>query len=321
MRRLDLSKNRLETITFNTDPLVSLEYLDLRHNKFASLDAASMQRLNILLTYENRNISTTKSIDIKLKFNPFHCSCETVNSLNWLLSLNETFTCTLKSERKQVDKWSVKRAEYLCIENIVITICSVLSLILLVLIIAAIRIIIRRRRMLHKRREIQYGIQLYAGNGNDKRNPPVFLSFCSVDEEIVMNEIFPNLNAGLGKILNTEVRCVATGGHDFRPGFPVGNEIIRCVEASSVVVFFVTNNFCRKMWCRNETLVAHYDNKPIILMLWEKVDIKLMPKHMSKFYQEYVRVHWIEENGQRVMQPGWDELCEAIVRLFGENVI
>ena len=321
LRRLDLSKNKLETITFNTNPLVSLEYLDLRYNNFASLDAASIQRLNMLLTYESRNISPTKQVDIKIKFNPFYCSCETVNFLKWLITLNETYTCTLNSERKQIDKLSIQRAEYLCIKNIVITSSSVLSLILLVLIIIAIYVIIRRRRLLHMRREIEIAKQLYAHYESNRGNPPVFLSFCSADEEIVLNEIFPNLNAGLKKILNTEVRCVATGGHDFRPGFSVGNEIIRCVEASSVVVYFVTNNFCRKMWCRSEALVAHCDNKPIILMLWEKVNIKLMPKHMSKFYQEYVRVHWVKENGQRVMQPGWDELCQAIVRLFGENAV
>ena len=321
LKRLDLSKNKLETITFNTNPLVSLEYLDLRYNKFASLDAVSIQRLNMLLIYENRNISRTKPVVIKMKFNPFDCSCETVNFLKWLFTLNETYTCTLNSERKQVDKLSIQRAEYLCIKNIVITISSVLSLILLVLINIAIYVIIRRRRLLHKRSEIELAIQLYAHNENNRRNPPVFLSFCNADEEIVMDEIFPNLNASLKKILNTEVRCVATGGHDFRPGFSVGNEIIRCVEASSVVVFFVTNNFCRKRWCRNEAVVAHYDNKPIVLMLWEKVNIKLMPKYMSKFYQEYVRVHWVEENEQRVMQPGWDVLCEAIVQLFGENVV
>ena len=147
----------------------------------------------------------------------------------------------------------------------------------------------------------------------------LLFSFCSEDEEVVLEEIYPKLNEGLKKILDAESRCVAIGGIDFRPGFPLANEIIRCIEGSSVVVFFVTNAFCRKAWCRNEALVAHSDNKPTVLMLWEKVDVKLMPKHLYKHYLLYTRVHWVQEQGQRIMKPDWNELCEAIVRLIGEN--
>lgn len=161
------------------------------------------------------------------------------------------------------------------------------------------------------------GIEHFAAN--EQNIQPVFLSFCSEDDETVMQDIFPYLENGLKKILNTDASCVATGYNAFRPGFSLANEIIRCVEASSVVVFFVTNAFLRKMWCKNETLVAHYENKPIVLMLWEKVDEELMPKHLYKHYVEHARVHWVQENGQRIMKPGWDELCEAIVRLFAEN--
>ena len=70
------------------------------------------------------------------------------------------------------------------------------------------------------------------------------------------------------------------------------------------------------MWCRNEALVAHYENKPMILMIWEELDLKQMPKYMLLHYQEHTRVHWIQEDGQRVMKPDMEKLCEAIVSLF-----
>ena len=121
---------------------------------------------------------------------------------------------------------------------------------------------------------------------------------------------------GLQKLLNTDSRCVATGYNDFRPGMSLANEIIRCVEESSVVIFFVTNAFCMKMWCRNETLIAYYENKPTILMIWEELDLRLMPKYLYHHYLHNARVHWVTENGHRVMKPDWDNLCESVVSLF-----
>ena len=66
-----------------------------------------------------------------------------------------------------------------------------------------------------------------------------FSSFCNEDGNIVMEDIVPKLEEGLEKLLNTDSRCVTTGYTDFRPGMSLANEIIRCIEESSVVIFFL----------------------------------------------------------------------------------
>ena len=334
LKILDLAHNKLESITFRTDSLQSLLMLDLSYNKIKSLDPANIDRLNQLLnqpyvvvtsesfltnrsSYSSLMVHNT-SFQISFKGNPFVCACTDTNFVYWLEALNESDTCIFISEQKKIDKHSLRQIEYLCKEKIVITVFSIFAFVMIALLSIMFYLILKEFRKMQRRKGIYMGIELYKVNRDERHSPPVFLSFCYEDEEIAMDAIYPNLDLCLRNLLNTEARCVATGGTDFRPGYSLTNEIIRCVEASSVVVFFVTNKFCETLWCKNETLAAHYDKKPIVLMLWEEVDPKLMPKQLYKHFKEYARVHWIHENGVRVMKPDWQGLSEAIVMLFSK---
>ena len=58
-----------------------------------------------------------------------------------------------------------------------------------------------------------------------------------------MGQIYPNLEKGLQEILNKYSKCVTTGYSAFRPGYSLANEIIRCIEASSAVVFLSQIHF------------------------------------------------------------------------------
>lgn len=316
LKVLDLSKNQLDFVTFKTDSLTSLLVLDLSDNRIAFLDETSLRMLNNLLPPPGP-MQNSRKVRISLNGNPFLCSCETAQFLKWLTALNESFMCTMDSKEHNIDDFVIQRVEYMCKEKVIVAVFAIFSLTVITLIAVFVYFLVLERRKIRRLNMMRKGIEHFAAN--EQKIQPVFLSFCSEDDETVMQDIVPYLENGLKKILNTDASCVVTGYNAFRPGFSLANEIIRCVEASSVVVFFITNTFLRKMWCKNETLVAHYENKPIVLMLWEKVDEKLMPKHLYKHYAEHARVHWVEENGQRVMKPGWDELCEAIVRLFAEN--
>ena len=321
LRHLDLSKNNLETITFRTDYLKSLEKLDLRHNKVKFLDSEGVNKLtNLARNSKNSNWTSNIETSILLTGNPFECFCESKEFLKWLqIGFNTTFTCKLNSKEVTINDYSIRNAEYMCEEKHVITVFTILGVTEVLLTAILVYFIVLEIRLRKLRQKIKKGIENYANNRNRDKVWPVFLSFCSEDEEFVMEKVFPHLNDGLKKILKTESRCVSIGGMDFHPGLPLGDEIIRCIEAATVVVLFVTNAFCRKQWCRNEAMVAHTDNKRMVLMLSERVDVKRMPKHLYKHYMQYTRVHWVQEHGERVMKPGWDELCAAIVRLMGES--
>ena len=320
LRILDVSNNKLETIAFKTDNLVSLRRLDLSNNKISVLDGISLGRLNHLkLQTVNDTFGEQVKLKIDLSGNPISCLCKNRQYVTWVLSNNETGSCLLDGNERQIDELVLSHVDFLCKRTVFIVIYTGLGLIVAIITSLLACRIIKERRAVIRKKGVRLGIKEYKENRNDKRNPPVFLSFCCEDDEIVMTEIAPKLEEGLKKLLETDLKCVATGYNDFRPGFSLANEIIRCIEEACVVVFFVTNTFCKKMWCRNEALVAHYENKPIILMIWEDINLKQMPKYMYHHYQEHTRVHWVQENGIPVMKPDMDKLCEAIVSLFTEQ--
>ena len=317
LKVLDLSHNKIETVHFHIFELSSLTEIDLSFNNIVVLDELSMTTVNYLLS--EKIINRSETTIVKLKGNLFVCSCDSRDFIYWLSDLNETFVCMLFSQERKVDFRTIKQIEYLCRRNIVIGVFSICATVNVVLFLIMGRVLCLAYKRHQQKRKIMKAFELYRARP-DKERVPVFLSFSSEDDHIVMGEIYPNLEKGLQKILKTELPCVETGYNAFRPGYSLANEIIRCVEASYVAVFFVTNMFCRKQWCKNETLIAHYENKPIILMLWEEIDTILMPRYLHKHYTNHARVHCVEdENGQRKMRPGWDKLCEVIVSKFAQN--
>ena len=313
LKILDLSNNELETIMFKTDNLVSLQRLDLSNNKISILDGISLDRLKHLRLMKENNtfVDEPLKIEIRMNGNPVICEkCENQHYFAWVLALNGTADCMKNENETIIDECVLRDAEFDCKKSLMIGVFVALMLVEVIITSLLVYRIVKERR--HK--AIQDGIKGY--NRQDNRNPPVFLSFCCEDDEVVMTDIVPKLEEGLQKLLQTDNKCVATGYNNFTPGLPLATEIIRCVENASVVIFFVTNAFCKKDWCKHEAQVAHNGNKRIILMIWEELDLKQMPKYMLYHYRERARVHWVLENGERIMKSDMDKLCEAIVTLF-----
>ena len=315
---LDLSMNKLQSITFSTEHLDCLRKIDISQNRITVLDSTSSSRLTYLRNLHSYRNSSSEGAVIMLKGNPYVCSCETVYFLYYLVTFNETYTCGYLSEDKHIEKSFIQTVEYKCKESIVIIVFSVLFSVIMVLMAIMICLLLKERKRIKNRNVINKGIEIFQIHKDEMNFPPVFLSFSSDDDQLVMDQINPFLDAGLKKLLETDIRCVATSYNDFRPGFSVANEIIRCIEAANVAVFFVTNSFCEKVWCRNETLVAQQSNKPTVLIFWEEVDGEILPKHINKHINEYTCVKWVDEDGRRVMKPGWDKLCKTIVGLFAD---
>ena len=114
---------------------------------------------------------------------------------------------------------------------------------------------------------------------------------------------------------------MATGDFNFRLGFPITNEIIRCIDASAVIVFCVSAEFCKSRYCEDEVIVACFDRKPVVLMFLEKVDMNEMPKVLTKHFQNITRSKWIlHENGQYKIIPKWEVVCRSIVDLMVSKV-
>ena len=321
---LDLSHNKLETFNFGLESLISLKHLDVSFNNILHLDPASCTLLSDLTFKENNasNYYMTTSQNaiietyINFKGNSISCSCDNICFLNYIVKLNETYACLLNGQLEVINDLTIRKAIYLCKEGIVIGTFSTLAVALVIICAVGTYLVIQEKRKITLKRLKETGIEMCAMSQNKRM---VFLSFAGEDEDFIMTNVYTQLDSGLKAILNTDECCVATGYTDFRLGYYIKNEIVRCIEASSVVVLFLSDNFCRKTWCRDEVYKAFGEDKPIILMMWGMVDTNIMPKVLRRHYEKNTRVHWMIENGEPVMRPGWNRVCEDIVRLIGRQ--
>ena len=217
---------------------------------------------------------------------------------------------------ENVDFTFVKHLEYSCKKDLVIATFSLDAFLSIIIIGFAIPFIQTERRKLKLKRLKESGIEQYS---TARKKYVVFLSFAGDDEDFVMTRVYPQLEAELKRILNTDSDCVATGGTHFRPGYAIHDEIRRCVQESSVIIFFLSDTFINKSWCRSEVHRAFCDEKSIVLMIQGKLDIKSMPRVLRKHYETFTRVHWTLHGGQYVMRPNMEHFCATIVGLIGKT--
>ncbi|KAH3747720.1 hypothetical protein DPMN_182149 [Dreissena polymorpha] len=117
-------------------------------------------------------------------------------------------------------------------------------------------------RMQRERKNLRSQIQL----GRFPKKFVAFLSFSSDDAELVVHKILPRLNSELQQKTGTSRVLLCSGDSNFRPGYSLGEEIIRCIEDSAVIVLAVSKRFCQKEWCRKEVQEIYDQNKPLILL-------------------------------------------------------
>jgi hypothetical protein len=141
----------------------------------------------------------------------------------------------------------------------------------------------------------------------------VFVSFSSNDFDFVSENVLKPFNANFQLITGVARNLVCTGDLGFRAGFPLHDEIIRCLQRSSVFLAVVSENFCGSDFCQSEFYQAIVNKKPIMLMLKEHVDERNMSPAMQDFFKRNARILWIEENGRYVVQPSWEDICVAIL--------
>ena len=150
-------------------------------------------------------------------------------------------------------------------------------------------------------------------------NHTAFLSHSSDDRDFVLDHIYPKLEEGLASVLKVDDRCVGVGDLDMVPGHRIDDEIIKVVEKSSLMIFFVSKSFCKQYWCKFEFEAAVHSGKPLILMMYGKVSRRRMPPVLRNRFDSYTRAHLTIQDGVPVITPDWDFLCSSIIRLVGEQ--
>ena len=328
---LDMSHNEITSVDLGLNGQVPLELLDLSYNRIVTVDSAGCEMLNNLHFSFNSSSHNNDKAGLILNGNQLSCSCPNFCVFYLLQNQNKTLNCSSNGKSQIVDSLLVNNLKNSCrvvipfiSSDAVLTIIITAGVPIFILIVGMIYFL--KKDWKEKKREKAMRIVIERGiergierQSKGEEDHIAFLSYSSDDRTFVLNNVFPKLDEGLRGILKVAIRCVGTGDHDMVPGRRIDDEIIKVVEKSSVVIFFVTKSFCKQYWCKFELDTAIYTEKPIILMMYGKVKRRSMPSVLRNRFETYVRVHWTIQNGVPVMTPDWDTLCSSIVRLLGEQ--
>ena len=110
---------------------------------------------------------------------------------------------------------------------------------------------------------------------------------------------------------------VCYGDHDFKPGYPIILETIRCLKASAVVVSVVSRHFCHSTFCKNEVRMAYDLDIPVIPIYKEMMSPDEMGDEVKHLLNNTTRIKWLKEEG--TVQPSWDNVCDSALALVKQT--
>ena len=130
-----------------------------------------------------------------------------------------------------------------------------------------------------------------------------------------MDVVEPAIQAYLTDTHNIPGQFIVTGDGAFSYGYPILNEIMRCIKLSSVMVCFVSKSYCESDWCQTELREGVQQQKPILLLLKEDIDREKMAEILLNQFDRNARAKLELNDGVYVPVGGWDHFCDSIVNL------
>ena len=312
---IHLSDNLISKVTFKIEHLKNLRVLDMQRNRIHTLDSSTMLVLqNLFEDYVSTH--TLGSCVINLSDSPLSCSsCSDQIVLTWLGKYRkhiydyEITMCMFGNGTKAHVLNVTIAANCSVIEthptsiykNIVIVGVLFLSPLVMVLSATALR----------------YCIDVRKNNRvvNEEFAYFVFLSFSSKDDLFVDTRVMHPLTQCLRRRIKHDIEPVGTGDTMFRAGMYIHDEIISCLEQSKVMIILLTDHYCRSECCVMEFQRAIQLNKPIIIMVKDKVDKTLLTPAMRMSYNTNSRIIWKQHDGEYVLKGTWNTICDSIMEL------
>ncbi|XP_060552880.1 toll-like receptor 6 isoform X1 [Ruditapes philippinarum] len=315
---LDLSYNKLTSISFKLKHLIKLQFLNLRNNDIYYIDGVELNTLKAFVT------DFSKHRKIYLGNNPFICNCKSISFIKWLLvymtnTFNQSLTCSLNDNDVVVIYEAViKETEFSCIRSkIIIASVSTVASIIIFVSIGIGFMYYKKRKQKRKRQRNNFIEDFKLGNILEKYL--CFVSYSSDDNEADVMHVCNLLKESLQELTQTNKEVLCVGNKQFNLGFPIVDEIIRCIKESCVGIFFVTTNSCQSQWCEMELREFYELHKPIILIFKEEIDIGTMSPIMLNVFRQYTRAKINIIDGQIQMTPNLDQLSNSILLLASSH--
>ncbi|KAH3821017.1 hypothetical protein DPMN_122772 [Dreissena polymorpha] len=249
LRHLDLSDNFLIKIDIKFEHLIKLQLLDLGGNRFRVLNVDMFLQCESILQYQNginsiSNIAGDSKLAVILHKNPMECKCDDtfIRSVEWIE--NSEFVrddellpvCSLDNKAIVISKTASKKTKDYCHLIEVRRIALIVGIASASILVVCVIIVIIWRRRLNKKNALERFVKKI--KVGDKLKNLIFLSFCNEDGDYVLENIFPRMKEEVSLALECDRNLVCCGEFNFKPGVSVCIEAMRCIEESSVIIFF-----------------------------------------------------------------------------------
>ncbi|XP_053383692.1 toll-like receptor 4 [Mercenaria mercenaria] len=316
---IDLSFNKLEQLHLDLINLQHLRVLDVSNNMIKILDEVSIKNLNEIPCAKSL-MSGENQCSIVFTANPIRCStCDSKPFIEWLVNSKKVdmkvqgLSCSSEDGLTvNIDESALRKVQSICNRRVIIIVSIVSTGVTFLAITIILLLLYRRKRRLRRKRNRENVINLLI-EGEGQYEFVVFLSYSSIDDQFVQENVIDQLNENLQLMTGIDRNLVCTGDTHLRPGFMVQDETIQCLDRASLIIIVVSNNFCRSSYCQNEFNQAYMQRKPIVLLLMDHVDEELMMPTLRQLYKRDVRILWTFENGQFVLKTTWENVCRSVL--------
>ncbi|XP_053395205.1 toll-like receptor 8 [Mercenaria mercenaria] len=308
LTELDLSHNEFASISFEIRHLINLRFLNMESNKILYIDGSDLRNL-VFLTHNMPN-----SVEISFSDNLLLCNCKSEPFITWLTNRKRKYTCTLDGNDIVIDDEAIDETRFRCIRSRIVKVSVSTGIAIFCITCLAITFTVyrkRKRKMVRRRANFLEDFK----NGLLEQKFLCFLSFSSKDEGPQISQIYEHLSESLKALTGIEQEVICFGDRHVHLGFPIVDEILRCISESCVAVFMISNRFCESHWCQMEVREAYALNRPIILICKENIDLTLMPPFMLGLFSQFTRAKLItKDDGQFEIIPDFQQLSNSILK-------
>ncbi|XP_046349958.2 toll-like receptor 4 [Haliotis rufescens] len=309
---LDLSANRFRILhpTFFKHNR-NLKYLNLSQNAISNLDL-DVGKINLTMVNLQMNeiryiakstrdmfdaMDVNNHLTVDLSDNPLDCSCDHLDFLLWILKTKVnlqnvgTYTCVNEfGKRMLLDKGFIKSKKETCKSYAGVVIGGLCSVVFF-LSVSVVGLVYRYRwriKYLYYIVRDRYNFHRGQDDGERQFMFDAFISYAN--EDLVFVDTLINNLEGQGKRLVVHHR-------DFRPGEPIGANIVNAIQTSRHTVLILSGSFLESNWCRYEFEMARmeavYDSRSVLVVVKiEDVSSAAVPRELlylmrSDSYLEY----------------------------------
>lgn len=316
LKKISLSGNMLDEISFKISHMIHLRHLDLSYNRLSSLSKDIRDHLDKMV---HPNIKLV----LDLTGNPLKCTCETIGFVKWMfqtaikLHNQRKYQCKLSNGEKifiQNPSRMYEKLKKECSSFTSLIIGTTVAMLLLLAIISS-GIIYRYR---WKLRYMYYMVKnkYHGQNSNTSAENEriyaydAFISYADNDRFFVHEQFLKKLEDESGLNLCLHKR-------DFLPGNDIAANITTAIHDSRKVVIIMSQHFLKSYWCmfeynmaRIESIYSRNKENILFLVFLEELSSKDLPlmvleQVQSQSYIEYPH----DEYGNEVF---WNKLTEVL---------